>query len=85
MPKKIKRVTNSKKQAKKDLQQKMNMFDRLPDECSACLAPFDKKNKDMVMSWHVVVREEESVVRLYCPDCWRKATSLVESVMTEER
>jgi len=85
MPKKIKRVTNSKKQVKKDLQQKMNMFDRLPDECSACLAPFNKKDKDMVMSWHVVVREEEGIVRLYCPDCWGKATSLVESVMVEEK
>ena len=26
----------AKKAAKKDLSQKMNMFDRLPDSCSAC-------------------------------------------------
>jgi len=80
MPKKIKRVTTSRKRAKKDMQQKLNMFDRLPSECSACLSLFDKQDKEMVRAWHVVVKNTESVVRLYCPKCWGAAISAVESV-----
>ena len=30
------------------------------------------------MSWSVVVKEQEGVVRLYCPDCWNNALELVE-------
>ena len=75
MPKKIKKTTKTEKRAKKDLQKKLNMFDRLPDECSACSKHFDKKDKNMVMSWNVVVKSEENLVRLYCPDCWKKATT----------
>ena len=84
MPKKIKKTTKTEKRAKKDLQKKLNMFDRLPEDCSACLKHFDKKDKDMVMSWNVVVKSEESLVRLYCPDCWKKATTLVESYHSGE-
>jgi len=32
----------------------------------------------MVMSWSVVVKEEEGVVRLYCPECWDKAVAIME-------
>ena len=56
----------------------MNMFSWLPDECSSCLDPFDKTNKEIVMSWSVVVREKEKIVRLYCPDCWGTATAVIE-------
>ena len=85
MPKKIKKtISSSDKRAKKDLQKKMNMFDRLPDECSACLEDFDKKDKEMVKSWRVVVRNDEGLVRLYCPNCWDTAISVVESTMEEK-
>jgi hypothetical protein len=85
MPKKIKKtISSSAKRAKKDLQKKMNMFDRLPDECSACLEDFDKKDKEMVKSWRVVVRNDEGLVRLYCPNCWDTAISVVESTMEEK-
>jgi len=66
------------KLAKKELKKKMNMFGRLPDECSSCLDPFDKTDKEMVMSWSVVVREKEKIVRLYCPDCWGAAQQVVK-------
>ena len=69
-----------KKKAEKDLQEKMGMFDKLPPECNACLKSFDKTNKAMVTSWNVVVREEEGIVRLYCPECWNAARKLVEEV-----
>ncbi len=58
----------------------MGMFDLLPDQCSACLAPYDKKDKQMVTTWNVVVREEEKIVRLYCPDCWNTAKQIIQDV-----
>ena len=68
------------KQTKKDVSEKMMMFDSLPDECLACLAPFDKKDKEMVTSWNVVVREVEGTVRLYCPECWQRAKDAIKNV-----
>ena len=68
----------AKKAAKKDVSQKMNMFDRLPDSCSACTKTFDKTDKSMVSSWNVVVRNDENVVRLYCPTCWDKAKKMMQ-------
>ena len=58
----------------------MGMFDLLPDQCSACLAPYDKKDKQMVDTWNVVVKEEQKVVRLYCPDCWNTARRIIQDV-----
>jgi hypothetical protein len=78
-----------KKQLKKqggvedELADKMLMFDRLPDECSACVKPFDKKDRDMVSSWNVVVRKDEQQVRLYCPTCWDAAQSAIKKVYGE--
>ena len=68
-----------------DVQEKMGMFDKLPDHCLSCLTDFDKKDKAMVASWSVVVREKEGVVRLYCPDCWRKAVDVVEALKNEDK
>jgi len=70
------------KQARKDgneeLSEKITLFGKLGDACLTCDKPFDKKDKEMVMSWSVVVREQEGVVRLYCPDCWNKAVEIME-------
>ena len=70
------------KQAKQDgnqeLSEKITLFGKLGNSCLTCDKPFDKKNKDMVMSWSVVVKEEEGVVRLYCPECWDKAVAIME-------
>ena len=79
-----KKSTLTKKQAEKDLKEKLNMFDRMPDECTVCRAPFDKLNRDMVNSWNVVVRTREQVVRLYCPPCWEGAVAVLES-LTEKK
>ena len=70
----------AKKGGDKELSEKIFLFDQMPDECSACVKPFDKTNKDMVRSWNVVVREEEKIVRLYCPNCWDKAKALIEQL-----
>lgn len=76
--KQIKTKKKSHKQAQRDLQNKMNMFDRLPENCLTCLEPFDKKNKEQVQSWFVVVRSKENKVHLYCPACMQKAKEVVE-------
>ena len=69
---------------KPEFEQKMGMFDQLPDHCLSCLKDFDKKDKAMVTSWSVVVREKEGIVRLYCPDCWKKAIDVVEALKSED-
>ena len=73
----------AKKGGDKELSEKIFLFEQMPDECSACVAPFDKTNKEMVNLWNVVVREEEKIVRLYCPDCWHKAKKLIEQLESE--
>jgi len=56
----------------------LGLFDKLPEECLACLEPFDRQNKEQVMTWNVVVRNEKEEVRLYCPECWSKAQQVVK-------
>ena len=68
----------AKKDENKELSEKIFLFEQMPDECAACIKPFDKTDKEMVKSWNVVVREKENIVRLYCPDCWQKAINVVK-------
>ena len=77
---KRKQKKRAKKELEKDVATKMNMFDQMPDECSACEQAFDKQNRDMVMTWNVVVREKEKIVRLYCPTCWDRAQKLIKEL-----
>ena len=63
-----------------DLAEKMLLFDKLPEACSACTESFDKKNREMVMTWNVVVRHDEETVRLYCPECWAKAVEAIQQL-----
>ena len=83
LPRKSKSRRQSTKLAEKELAQKVMMFDKMPDNCLTCEAPFDKKNREMAMTWNVVVREQEEVVRLYCPECWNKAANIAKKFMDE--
>ena len=74
------KALKSQKKAEKKMAKRLMMFDMLEDECAACLKPFDKKSKEHAMTWNVVVREQEKVVRLYCPDCWDKAQQIIKQV-----
>ncbi len=67
-----------------DVSDKLMMFDKLPDECLACVKPFDKNDKQMALTWNVVIRDEDTV-RLYCPDCWSMAQSAVEKFKKENK
>ena len=74
----LRRILGIKK--KPDLEKKIGLFDKLPDHCTNCLCPYDKKSKEMAMTWSVVVREQENKVNLYCPTCWDKAQSVLEEL-----
>ena len=73
-----------KKHVGADAQEKMAtqvaQFGKLPQACDACQKEFDKKNKEMAMTWSVVVREKENKVNLYCPQCWNDAHRLLEQI-----
>ena len=77
----------AEKQMKKDgteeVAEKVALFGKLEDECLVCAKPFDKKNKEMVMSWSVVVREQEGKVNLYCPPCWSGAIELLNEIKND--
>ena len=76
----VRKIKNRKthKQTQKGYKEKLGLFDKLPEECLACLEPFDRQNKEQVTTWNVVVRKEEKEVRLYCPECWSKAQQVVK-------
>ena len=82
-------LRNKTKKIKKDIAKQMKrqlmMFDKLEDECAACKKPYDKKSKEHAMTWNVVVREKEDVVRLYCPECWDKANELIKEIQDDLR
>tara|TARA_R100000008_G_C3420779_1_gene84771 strand:+ start:219 stop:473 length:255 start_codon:yes stop_codon:yes gene_type:complete len=54
----------------------VQMFGQLPDKCDACTKTFDKKSRDMVFSWSVVVKEQS--VRLFCPECIKKTQEVID-------
>ncbi len=67
------------------MEQKLGLFDKIPEKCLTGNKAFDKKNKEMVMSWNVVVREKEGIVRLYCPTCWDKAIEFTKQNLDTEK
>ena len=70
-----------KKQMGAESQDKMAtqiaQFGKLPQACDACQKEFDKKNKEMVQSWSVVVKQE--VVRLFCTECINKTKEVLNA------
>ena len=71
------------KNTKPEVSKKMGLFDKLPDQCTNCTSSYDRKNKEMAMTWTVVVREEEGKVNLYCPTCWDNANKLIKEIREE--
>ena len=58
-----------KKDVQKELSKKVGLFNLLPEKCHLCEKPYDKKSKEMAQTWIVVVRNEQKLVRLFCPEC----------------
>jgi len=78
LSRKLKRA--KQKQAKKDVEVALGLFDKIPNQCLTCNKAYDRMNKEQVMSWRVVVREKEEKVNLYCPTCWTMATDLINQI-----
>jgi len=68
----------AKKLAEKEMATKISLFGQMPNECLTCQKSFDKTDKEQVMTWNVVVREQKEEVRLYCPNCWNIAMDLIK-------
>ncbi len=60
------------KELGKDAASTIDLMLHLPTKCFICEALYDKKNKDMAMSWSVEVYNEQKLVKLYCPECFEK-------------
>jgi hypothetical protein len=59
-----------------DLTEKIFQFNRLPESCSACQKEFDKKDRKMLQSWKIVIRQES--IRLFCPKCIKKTQEALD-------
>ena len=79
-----KQAKKGKKRAEKELATKVALFGHLPDKCLTCEAPFDRLNREQVMSWNVVVRQEKQKVNLYCPECWDNAQKTIKKYMEDK-
>ena len=78
MNRKQRRALKKLSQPAQEMAEKVALFGHLPDSCSACQESFDKKDKEMVFSWSVVVHSETETVRLFCPECIEKTKELIE-------
>ena len=76
---------NKEKKLNKKMRKQISMFGQLENECATCQEPFDKKSKEHVKTWRVVIREKEEVVRLYCPGCWERTIELIEEIKNDFR
>ena len=79
-----KKAHKAKKNAEKSLATKVALFENLPNKCLTCDKPFDKLDREQVMSWNVVVRQKEEKVNLYCPECWDNAQKIVKQYMEDK-
>ena len=74
------RKIKKSKEKTSEVEQKLGLFDLMPNECLVCHKGFDKSNKEMVKTWNVVVREQEKSVKIYCPKCWNNAIKILKEV-----
>tara|TARA_R100000152_G_C6773625_1_gene201041 strand:- start:910 stop:1182 length:273 start_codon:yes stop_codon:yes gene_type:complete len=81
---KRKMARKKKKRAEKELESKIGLFNKLGDECLVCQKAFDKTSKEQVQTWNVVVRRDKGQVRLYCPECWKKAQDFIKQMEKNE-
>ena len=68
-----------------DVAEKMFLFDKMPNKCDICENIFDKKDADMVQTWKVIVKEQEKIVRLFCPSCYGRAEEAIKNGSTNNR
>tara|TARA_R110000824_G_scaffold365066_1_gene553548 strand:- start:542 stop:808 length:267 start_codon:yes stop_codon:yes gene_type:complete len=71
------------KQLKKEMSQRVGLFNLLPDHCFGCSQPFDKKDRQQVFTWNVRVYEEAQEVKLYCPVCYKRTAEVSTEPISE--
>jgi hypothetical protein len=82
--KKLRRAAKKKKdkassrQLQDKISKQINMFDRMPESCSACSVVFPK-TKAAHLTWQVMTWTNPPKVRLFCPACQTKAKELLEN------
>mgnify|MGYP001808416826 FL=1 len=69
-----------KKKAESIMAEKVALFGKLDNKCLTCEKTFNKMDKEQVMTWNVVVRQQEGKVNLYCPECWTQAQELISDL-----
>ena len=65
------------------IQEKVMLFDALPNKCNGCQEPYDKKNKEQATTWSVMVFNESKSVRLFCPTCYKNVQAWAEDLVKE--
>ena len=58
------------KSSRKQIKEKLDVSNQMPDICVTCKKIFDITNKDMVDTWCMEVYQTPASVKLYCPKCW---------------
>ena len=56
----------------KEAAKKVGLMLSIPEKCLTCEKQFDKKSREMAMTWFVEVFESDKKVNLYCPECQEK-------------
>ena len=77
------KMSKGKKKKQQGVEGIMDLFDKIPNQCLVCERSYDKKNKEMVRTWNVVVRNKEQKVNLYCPQCWATAQKIIRDFKEE--
>jgi hypothetical protein len=77
------KMSKGKKKKQQGVEGIMDLFDKIPNQCLVCEKSYDKKNKEMVRTWNVVVRNKEQKVNLYCPQCWATAQKIIRDFKEE--
>ncbi len=76
-----KKQLKDKRIAEENLQATVAMFDKRPDACTFCSAPFDKTSREMANTWKVTVQPQKKRVIMYCPDCFDKVQEGLDRVL----
>ena len=71
------------KKQNKLMQEKVMLFDALPQKCNGCNEPYDRKNREQATTWSVMVFNESKTVRLFCPTCYKSVQAWAEDFVKE--
>tara|TARA_B100000749_G_scaffold146818_1_gene112651 strand:+ start:239 stop:526 length:288 start_codon:yes stop_codon:yes gene_type:complete len=52
------------------VESKMESYSKIPDNCTVCEKPFDKKNRKQAFEWMMQIYEEKNIHNLFCPECF---------------